>query len=276
MTVCVAAICGKRQAIVAASDRMLSAHFLAIEFDHPDAKIDILAKTCVGLSAGDALPTTELFAASAGIAQTLQNPQVEMIADRVKRKYSDLRRKEIEEQIFLPRGITVEEFYQQGLISRLPPEVAMALDDRVQRANYGVELIIAGVDASGAHIYGIRDPGVASCYDRVGYHAIGSGMSHALLSLVATGQHWQVGINQSVLNVYQAKKQAELAQGVGNATEIRIITPTGIRTISEEELDRLEKIRNDLLAPKTKIVETAIRGLPFEEKSDESADFATQ
>lgn len=268
MTVCIAAICDNNQSVVVASDRMLSAHFLALEFDHPDAKIDILASRCVGLSAGDALPTGELFGACAGISAQLSNPQIELIATHVKDKYSELRRKFIEEKLFKPRGITIDDFYQGGIIRQLPPDVSLTLDDRVQRTDYSVELIVAGVDSGGASIFGIVNPGISSCYNRVGYHSIGSGMSHALLSLVSSGQHWSTDLNRSVYNVYCAKKQAELAQGVGNATEMRIVTQSGIRSVAAKEMETLEKIRTSAVTPMIKGLDSKIGELPFGENGD--------
>lgn len=265
LTVCIAAAAANGTAVVAASDRMLSAHFLSLEFDHPDAKIDLLGPTCVGLSSGDALPTGELFSAAYGVSTQLQNPQVGQIAEQIKEQYSALRKKRIEEQLFRPRGITVDEFYQGGLIQRFPPEVAMSLDHHVQTMEFGVELIIAGVDGNGAHIFGISDPGVASSYDRVGYHAIGSGMSHALLSLVGTAQHWSHGINQTVFNVYRAKRQAEAAPGVGRAIEMRVVTVGGCRTVTETEFDQLEEAAKKLMSPREQEAQKLITSLPFEE-----------
>ncbi len=199
MTICIAATAADKSAVVVASDRMLSAHFLSLEFDHPDSKIERLGDSCVGLSSGDALPTGELFASAYSVAAQLQNPQVIHIAESIKDTYSALRAKRIEEQFFKPRGITLDAFYQQGLIRQFPPEVAMQLDDMVQRTDFRVELIIAGVDGTGSHIVGISDPGRADSYDRLGYHAIGSGMSHAILALVSAGQHWAKGVNETVL-----------------------------------------------------------------------------
>ena len=100
----------------------------------------------MGLSAGDALPAGELFASARAVATQLQNPQVSQIAKSIKDTYAKLRAQHIEEQLFRPRGITIDAFYQQGLIRQFPPEVAMQLDDMVQRTTFGVELIIAGVD----------------------------------------------------------------------------------------------------------------------------------
>jgi len=63
MTICISAICEGGKAVVVASDRMVTAGFLALEFEHPGGKIKEISKTCVGLTAGDALAQIELFRA---------------------------------------------------------------------------------------------------------------------------------------------------------------------------------------------------------------------
>ena len=252
-----------RSAVVAASDRMLSAHFLSLEFEHPDSKIEKLGKSCVGLSAGDALPTGELFLSAHSVAAQLQSPQIDHIADSIKNAYSILRSQRIEEQVFKPRGISIDAFYQQGLIRQFPPEVAMQLDDMVQRVEFGVELIIAGVDGSGAHVVGISDPGKVSQYDRIGYHAIGSGMSHAILNLVGAGHHWTRSTNETVFNVFCAKRQAEVAPGVGQAIEMSIVTNEGVKSVSDDELKQLDQIHKELTGPRNEKITKAIQELPF-------------
>lgn len=254
----------EKSAVVVTSDRMLSAHFLSLEFDHPDSKIEKLGKSCVGLSAGDALPAGELFASAYSVATQLQNPQVGQIAESIKETYANLRARRVEEQVFKPRGITIDAFYQQGLIRQFPPEVAMQLDDLVQRAEFGVTLVISGVDGNGAHIIGISDPGKADSYDRIGYHAIGSGMSHAILSLVSSGQHWAKSINETVFNVFRAKRQSESAPGVGSSIEMRIVTDQGIRPVSDDEINKLDGIHKKLIAPADKELVESIQQLPFD------------
>ena len=83
MTICIAANCKVGQAVVVGSDRMLSAPFLFLEFDHPDAKIDTITPTCVALTAGDALIAQDILAGAEDIASTLSNPTVNIIADHI-------------------------------------------------------------------------------------------------------------------------------------------------------------------------------------------------
>ncbi len=144
MTICIAATCAGQNVVVAASDRMVSAPFLTLEFDHPDAKIDQLSRTCVGLTAGDALVATDLFTDFEGMISQLQNPDVLLIAEHVKQRFVDVRRKLNDERVFRPRGISFIDFYSKGLITALPPDLAMFLDNQVQQGQLEASVIVAG------------------------------------------------------------------------------------------------------------------------------------
>lgn len=270
MTICIAATANNNSAVVVASDMMISAGFLNLEFDHPSSKIEQLGQSCVGLSAGDALPAGELFSSAYSVSATLQNPPVEQISETIKEAYCRLREKRIEETVFKPRGVTIHAFYQNGLIRQFPPEVAMSLDDQVQRMEFGVTLIVAGVDQSGAHIFCVSDPGISTSYDRIGYHAIGSGMTHAILSLVASGQHRSKSINETAFNVFRAKRQAELAPGVGNSLELRIITDGNVYTVTSEQLCKLDEILHILETPQNEKIHEDIANWQFDVNPGES------
>ena len=184
MTICIAALCNNGQSVVVASDRMLSAPYLTIEFDHPDTKIDKINSRCVALSAGNALSVTDILSGSSGIANQLQDPTVQLITNEVKQRFIQVRHRLLDEYLFQPRGLQFGEYYTRGMIQNMPPDLAMSLDTQVQNFRLEVSLVVAGVDGSGGHIHSIEDPGVSQCFDRVGYHATGSGHRHAILSLV--------------------------------------------------------------------------------------------
>jgi 20S proteasome alpha/beta subunit len=139
----------------------------------------------------------------------------------------------------------------------------MTLDSMIQRINLGVSIILAGVDGSGGHIYSIEDPGTAACFDRLGFHAIGSGHRHALMTLVAYGQHVSTNLNRTVFNVYCAKRSAEVAPGVGLATEMRIITSDGISALTPRDLEVLEPLYILRARPKLDDLDAGINALPY-------------
>ena len=263
MTVCIAANCNSGATVVVASDRMLTAPFLTLEFDHPDAKIDAIGKKCVALTSGDALRAQDILEDAPTLSATLQNPTVEQFAETVRQRFVSTRKRVANELLLEPRGMSFEFFYARGGMSTLPSDLALMLDDQIQRIDLGTSIILAGVDASGAHIYSVQDPGTTSCYDRLGYHAIGSGHRHALLALVSVGQHLTTDINNTVFNVYSAKRSAEVAPGVGTATEMRIITQEGTIALSDEDLGKLRPLYDEHKEAVSKSLSAKVSKLTF-------------
>ena len=157
------------------------------------------------------------------------------------------------------------------MIGQFPPDLAMLLDNQVQTQSLGTTILVAGVDAGGAHIYSVEDPGVMSCLDRLGYHAIGSGHRHAVLKLVSFGQHMSKNLNETVFNVFCAKKVAEVAPGVGHTTTMKIVTKDGTIQVEQETLDKMEPAYKEQANPKLKKIDEVIKALPYE-KADTDAD----
>ena len=237
MTVCIAVNC--KDGVVLASDRMVSASHLDLEFDHPGIKIHPVVPSVAVLSAGDALVLHDILIEGAGFPGRMQEPMVSDIAEHVRRKFVSVRRDLATQRVLEPRGLTFESFYQEGRIGALPPDMALLLDSAIQQMNLGISLIVAGIDQLGPHIYGIEDPGYHQCYDHIGYHAIGSGQRHALLTLISQDHHRDASLWETVGRVYTAKREAEMAPGVGSATDVFLITQKQQRLLSDVELQSL-------------------------------------
>ena len=238
MTICIAA--NFAGGVAVAADRMISAPHLNLEFDHPSTKIRCISPSCVVLSAGDALVIDDLLMEGTGLAGQLQNPTVRIFADHLRSRYVHIRQQLANRRILEPRGLSFASFYREGGISRVPPELAMALDSNIQQSQLGIFLIVAGIDSSGPHIFGIDDPGQCVCFDPIGYHAIGSGQRHALLRLVGLNQHQNTSMDEALGNVYMAKRAAEVAPGVGAATDMLVIT---------QVKGTIQIIRTDVIMP---------------------------
>ena len=77
-----------------------------------------------------------------------------------------------------------------------------------------VELIVAGVDSSGGHLFTVSNPGgSAACHDVIGTVAIGSGEAHQAsfeVAHVQAGCHRQPGQKRSV---WPGGQQPEVACG---------------------------------------------------------------
>ena len=114
--------------------------------------------------------------------------------------------------------------------------MAQMIDHQIINTSFNLDIIIAGVDDDGAHLYGIRDPGVADCFDSLGFHAIGIGALHALSTLALT---YDPNVKQEdmVKRIHSIKKSTEVAPGVGEMTDISIITENGIEDVDLKELE---------------------------------------
>jgi hypothetical protein len=263
MTICIAAICDHNNAVVVASDKMITNRYLGLEYEQPDPKFEPLSELCVGLTSGNGLAHTELFRACRQYIYQLKSPQIELITNTVLDQYVYLRKKGAEAYILQPRGLTMDQFYEGAFINKIPGKIAGEIDNLICEFEYDLSVLIAGVDSSGAHIYGINNPGVVNCFDGLGHAVLGSGEHHATYSLVGSNQSIHLGLNETVLMVYEAKKRAEMAPGVGQAVAMAIVTRNGIKHLDEFQVCQLEEIYTQKMTPKLQEIEDAVARLKF-------------
>ena len=262
MTICIGAICDEYKAVVVASDKMVTAWYPPIEFEHDTPKIEQLSDTCVALTAGSALAHTELFRQVKSDLAIISKPLVSLITNNIKDSFVEQRKNRIEELYFKPRGMTVESFYK-GYANSLPPELVISMDRQIEVTEYGLEILIVGLDNEGAHIHGVNDPGVSDCYDSLGYHAIGSGGLHALSTFMLNNYTPKNSINHAVYLVYEAKKNAEVSQGVGKSTDMCLITNDGSKYLSMDEMAKLSDVYEKKTKPEREEISQLIKDLPF-------------
>jgi len=156
---------------------------------------------------------------------------------------------------FLQRGGTLPAYLQAQ------PNVYGQIVAQMNTFNLTLDVIIAGTDATGAHIWRVTNPGTSYCLDKLGYDAIGSGAIHALTSLYTSRQVRSKPFLDSLYAVYDAKRAAEVAPGVGQATDIAIIDQTTVQRCPERVLEELRKSREDAVktsAPKLDSVKAAL------------------
>lgn len=242
MTICIAAICEKGSYAVLATDSMLTQEWLSIQFEHPTRKITKLCDCCAALTAGDALAHTELFNMVQGKIDNLRFPLTFDIVEKIKECYQFIREREIKETILNPIGFKgFTEFYEAQKF--ILPEIAFTIQSKIEQYDYGLEIIVAGVNGEKVSIYGIANPGTSKCFDAVGFHAIGSGLPHALNSLIARECHSDISLREALLIVYEAKKMAEKAPGVGGkTTNLNIIGNNKIIEFPNEKIGELHEI----------------------------------
>ena len=262
MTVCIATLCNQSKGVVVASDRMITATYPPIEFEHGVPKIEVICPSCVVLTAGDALAHADLCRYVRNKISALSRPRTTSITEEVRKGYVVQRLKTIEERHLAPRGWTLKDFYET-YVQRMPPDIVITIDNEIATYDYGLEIIIAGVDPDEAHIYGIRHPGEIDCYDSLGYHSIGIGAMHAVSSLVTNSYLATVDTKMAVYLAYEAKKNAENAPHVGNDTDMVIVEENSHRVLTNEEIKSLEAIYDTRRLRQTEEFKEAVSNLPF-------------
>lgn len=262
MTICIAAICDEGKKVVAASDRMITITMPPIEYEHAIPKIQKISKSCIALTSGSALAHTDLCREAMASISSMSAPTIKTITDKIVECYIEQRKKKIEEEMLKSRGFIFETFYPN--LRNLPPEIGITIDSRIESFDFNLVILVAGVDESGGHIYQIDNPGTASCFDSIGYCAIGSGWHHAVYSLIANDYTGSFPLKESVYLVYEAKKRAESAPGVGRDTDMCIITENDIKILSEETMRRLNEIyekKMEVERSRTKEIDELIKQL---------------
>lgn len=243
MTVCVAALCrdGERKLAVAASDRMVT-YGGFIEFEHAESKMTNVSSHAVVMVSGDTLIGTRL-AREVGDQFGGAQPVAD-IAVRLATQYEAMRNDLMEQQILALRALDRTSYYDRH--NSLNPQVTFAIDQQMSQFNPQIELLLAGVDSSGAHIFTIHNPGRPErLHDVIGYAAVGSGTIHALQSMIGFGHSAGAQYHETVFRVYASKRRAEVAPGVGHDTDMAVISEEGIHRLSPDELDQLSGIYDD-------------------------------
>ena len=254
MTICTAALCTDGDsktpnAVVLASDRMVTMGKMT-EFEHEIPKIARIRNLTVALIAGDALRGSHVVSETARMAPAA--PTVRNIAEAAANQYIQLRAQQIEVEFFQSRGFTRADFYANK-VPGVPQNIAFQVDQQVVSFNFGVDLLVAGVDDSGAHVFYVGNPGgSATDFAQVGFCAIGSGMIHATQSLIGFGQNPNRSVAETLFAMYVAKRRAEAAPGVGLDTDIQVIRKAGISEITKGGLTELDGCFKEIQRPTSK------------------------
>ena len=249
VTVCIAAICNNDM-VICAADRMLTAD--DIEFEPQNRKIDLLTKSMAVMMAGDSSIQEEILQnVRKDIRIRIEKAPINSlnlsdVADIYVHYYYENKRKKAEAEILGPLGLNVDSFIsrQQQMDHYLVEKLA---NDMRQFDMQQIGAIFAGVDTTGPHIYSIID-GHVQCHDRVGFASIGIGARHSSSEFMFVKYDPSRDLAETLFLIYVAKKRAEVAPGVGRATDLLFIGPKlGMSYTPPEKEDvfkELEKIYN--------------------------------
>lgn len=228
MTVCIAAVCGhslkEGPFVVTAADRMITIGDM--EYEPAQTKTVNLASQTVGLLAGD----MQLHAAIVPRVQERINKHadenngvvnVAIIADFYAEEFGYYRRQLAEREILVPRGLNFDRFLSRQ--ATMSQHQVTEIDNRLAAYSIDSSAIIAGIDATGGHIWVIENPGVASCYDTPFFACIGSGASLAATQFMVKKFEKNWDLPRTLWLAFEAKARAQSAGGVGIQSDVVVI-----------------------------------------------------
>lgn len=249
MTVCIAAIC-QANIIVGASDRMLTAG--DVEFEPHFAKSIAVTNSIVVMMAGDSALQAEIVQEVYGvvIARIKKEPdrwwKVKEVAEMYAKFYAIIKKQRAETAILVPLGLMHETFINRQ------PEMSKDFVEQITKELLHFEMpyfetIVTGVDETGAHIFEVNNNTI-TCYDSVGFAAIGSGARHAQSQFILARHSRIAAQDQTLFLAYSSKKLSEAAPGVGKETDMFSLGPElgsyfVVQPAIMKELDKIHKAR---------------------------------
>lgn len=261
VTVCSAAICrwiydpakeDYGSAIVAFSDRMLTDEGLGIEYQPGKWKAAITSDgRRVILVSGpfvvhsellrrlfDVLKSPYFVASSEAAPHNATRKLAEMYAELLR----DYKREQASHLFLAPLSLDKNDrFLRQQ--RTLDPSLVAAVADQLQTHKIpgNPEALILGCEDKNAHIYHVDRDGLVTAHDDIGFASIGNGGIHASAHFmrrehVATAWYWK-----TLFTAFAAKKRAEVAPGVGDKTDMFLVTRNGVDKMPEDMMEEFEK-----------------------------------
>jgi hypothetical protein len=245
MTVCIAAVCNfipdQLPVVICASDRMITIDDL--EYEPEQTKIIYMASQTVGLFAGDmqlhAAVVPKVMSRIKTIIAEKNNIFVEEIAEIYAEEFGIYRRKRAEKYFLVPLKLNADNFLIKQ--NEMSQDLALELTNKMLTAAIASDAIITGIDSTGAHIFRIHDPGVATCLDTAFFGAIGIGEPHASSQFMLAKFDKKWPVEKTMFLTYSAKTLAEAAAGVGKQTDMVVVRPGHpIYALTAEDLSTLD------------------------------------
>jgi hypothetical protein len=242
MTICIAAICDNGKSVIVGADREIILLAINFKFSHNEKKIDSFTNKCAVLSSGDAFLSHELIQKTK--EKLKSGLSIRQIAETLKEVFFDSHIERVENIYLKPLGYKDFNEFKEKAANQIPLQIYQNIHNGIWTFGLNlVEFLVAGCDESGGHIYRVYYSGVSGgnwiewC-DKVGYRAIGTGLSHAFISLSVAGQNSKLSSKDTLSNIIQAKKMSEFAPGVGKEEDFAIITfDDGIKFINEQKIN---------------------------------------
>lgn len=240
MTICIAAICqdeNNKEVIVFATDHMIS-HPLG-QFDMAVDKYKEINRNTVAMLSGNPL----FFDGIIKNCEECNN--FNAIAEKVQQNMIDMKTGMIQKQILDIYHIDFT-YISENLNTQHQNQFIHTVFDTISKFNLETSILLAGFKEDSAQIIEINETSMDNTKD-ISFDAIGSGAVQAWNTMLFQGHSKTESLPTAIYNVYKAKRNAEVARGVGKETDIAVLSQSGVTEIDEDKIKVLSKIYDEEL-----------------------------
>jgi hypothetical protein len=239
VTVCVAALADDSKAIVCVGDKAISYGDYATS-DVDSSKLVELSGGALVLVAGEEACTSRLLHSLA--SEDSIGHDIAATARLLERKHKECLWDLIEINFLSPSMLTRQE-YATAICGTDINEHIQALASAIGRYNMNCELLMCGFDAKAtSYLLHLTVDGSVTDMTRTGFHAIGSGSSHAISRLLFSESKRTHPIDRVLYDSFDAKVGAELAVGVGYSWDGKVIVRRSDSTRTNTVPDKIREI----------------------------------
>jgi hypothetical protein len=242
VTICIAALAQKGEAIVCVADKMLSVGDY-LQWDSDVTKI-IHAKgtSAVGLIAGTLSHCEDVLNNLAG---TDFGENLDESVIKLRNSYKNSFERFQETEVLFRHGLDRESYRSLLGTTQVPRVLERIADemDKFSSEKWDCDLMMCGFDSQrAAFIMSAITPGNVSVQTIEGYHSIGIASEIAKSRLLFSKYKREHPLGRVLFDVLDAKINAEMSSGVGFSWDAHIVFPDGIGMVPEEPLkDLLER-----------------------------------
>jgi hypothetical protein len=236
MTICIAAICDEGKTGIVVADRM--AVFGAgslLEFKQDDSvhKVYDVGQDAVLLHSG---ATRDAEAIVAAMAKSKKKGPVRDQLDQVLGELLKRKRDALTAALI---GNDYDFSKLLGVAGTFAP--FNEVWQQVRKVDLG-EILLVAADGEEVSIHYLRPPEFGSKSD-LSYASIGSGGIYGRAALTIQQYSKSTRLTDALFQVYSAKKAAEIVYGVGQQTDMAIVTRGGVKYIPVDTMTLLEEFR---------------------------------
>jgi len=247
MTVGIGAICEDGKVAVVAADKMVTFGApMSLQTEPPNLKkiIELTERSLLVFSGSTSDGEEIVTGTRPSIAVDPKQP-VSQIAAAVRESYIRHKQRRVEENILKPLlGADFKQF--QALVAQsAASQLLQQVLGLIAQHNLQTDLLVAGMDDAGAHVFAITHPGQLHPLATTGFGAVGSGGVHAGVRMSLSQHTKSATLLDTLYNVYEAKRASEVAPGVGVLTDLAVIKGGKIYFADKQLFDALEQAHKE-------------------------------